>query len=468
MADRMAGEEPSAKVFVRRHYHASIVLGDYVYIDSGEVSVIEDGEPSRKLNSNTVTIDISRSWTNDSAPFGVIDKHGFVDLDSGFLFPSTDDKSIFQFGGETSRVWDAWLSPETAISQLTLSGRGNGSWSGFNPGSNSGFERLTRPGRALAATLDDTFFITGGVVNSHTSQASMNVENGENIALEGIVAYNMTTGKWTNSSTPGHLTRPDGTNGILESVHGYGPAGLLVAAGTGTVDGLPPDFKNITIYEPKDQTWHYQTSTGDIPPGRDTACTVGVQGDNGTYEINTKVTKDPATHGLQIFDMTEMRWSDSYDANAVSYTTPQVVKDWYAENDMSPTHFDDPAVRDFFARSLPATTDNPTDTATTSSSSTVQSSSSNSQSNTGAIAGGVVGGIAAACLVTALVIYFLRRRRKHKLRTAYTQELKPEMADTGQALELHPDSKRVEIGDKEGWRWEAGGTPRVELDGRGD
>ena len=39
--------------------------------------------------------------------------------------------------------------------------------------------------------------------------------------------------------------------------------------------------------------------------------------------------QDSATHGLQIFDMTELKWTDGYNANAAPYTTPTIIKDWY-------------------------------------------------------------------------------------------------------------------------------------------
>lgn len=84
---------------------------------------------------------------------------------------------------------------------------------------------------------------------------------------------------------PSHLVRPDGLNGILESVPTFGPEGLLLAAGTGTLNNAPPLFDNITIYEPNTQTWHNQIATGNIPLGRDGLCSVGIQGDNGTYEM---------------------------------------------------------------------------------------------------------------------------------------------------------------------------------------
>lgn len=39
--------------------------------------------------------------------------------------------------------------------------------------------------------------------------------------------------------------------------------------------------------------------------------------------------QDPLAQGLGVFDLTEMAWTSGYDANAASYQSPKVVKDWY-------------------------------------------------------------------------------------------------------------------------------------------
>ena len=55
-------------------------------------------------------------------------------------------------------------------------------------------------------------------------------------------------------------------------------------------------------------------------------------GGRNPLDVNSNtISTDSATHGLQIFDMTKMRWSSKYDAEAAPYTTPQVVKDWYQQ-----------------------------------------------------------------------------------------------------------------------------------------
>ena len=227
-----------------------------------------------------------KSWSIDDVKFKSMNKtsSGVLNLNDGFLFPAPDNQSFFQFGGESTWLLYTPRNP-TSVSQFTIADNGNGSWSDFEPGSTSGFEDITRPSRALAATVDNTFFILGGFLDSHSAESTANIQGLESQPPKGIVAWTMTTGRWTNDSMPAHLVRPNGLNGMLNSAPGFGPAGLLLAAGTGTVNDEAPKFDNITIYEPTSKTWHYQSATGDIPAGRNGPCTVGVQGDNGTYEM---------------------------------------------------------------------------------------------------------------------------------------------------------------------------------------
>ena len=226
---------------------------------------------------------MSSSWTNSSVTVSSINKNAseVPILTLECLFAAPDNKSFFQFGGESNND----NPPTVSVAQFTLSGKGNGSWSDFNAGSLSGFDNITRTSHALAATVEDTFFMLGGLINSRTSHETNDMSGSDYVSVGGVLAFNMTTGKWTNSSMPSELVRPRGKNGILNSVPSFGSMGLLLAAGVGTVDDAPRSFDNITMYELSNRTWHYQSATGDIPAGRDGACSVGVQGDNGTYEM---------------------------------------------------------------------------------------------------------------------------------------------------------------------------------------
>lgn len=431
------------------------------------------------IMNNTLTLDMSQSSTNESVTFGFINKtlEVFV-LNGEILWPTGDPNSCLAFGGVQNLIYGT-PPPPTQVWQLTTNDSGSGSWSNFGFGNISAFNNLTRPGDALGATIDDTGFILGGYISSQTSPAYNGMIG--RFSIPGIVAYNMSTGQWSNSSMPQELVRPNGKNGILAAVPTFGTQGLLMATGTGSSSEGALPFDNITIHEPTNRTWHYQTATGSIPRGRDKACTVGIEGDNGTYEVfvyggqdnpndgqltptqitanknldsvhvlsfpgfawfkadyaprtnrfyhtcqvvgkrqmlsiggwdsldanNGNMSVDPMAQGLEISDLTEMRWSSSYNAEAPPYKTPQVIKDWYKVN-ASSVQWDDPAVQKFFEKNISAATGFPTSPATSS-----PTGATSDLINTSAVVGvviGSVGGVAVLCLLFGL-IYLSRRRR---------------------------------------------------------
>ena len=60
---------------------------------------------------------------------------------------------------------------------------------------------------------------------------------------------------------------------------------------------------------------------------------------------------DPWPQGLGVFDVTEMKWKDSYDAAAGPYSTSAMVKQYYASNPRYPSSLlNDPVLRTWFMR----------------------------------------------------------------------------------------------------------------------
>lgn len=58
---------------------------------------------------------------------------------------------------------------------------------------------------------------------------------------------------------------------------------------------------------------------------------ISVGGTDGHAWPSSLTDKDPWPQGIGIFDMTEMRWSDQYNASADPDESPDVVKNWYAQ-----------------------------------------------------------------------------------------------------------------------------------------
>jgi len=110
-----------------------------------------------------------------------------------------------------------------------------------------------------------------------------------------MVSYNMTSMLWTNITAAGLTNSNTSMSGQLQFVPNFGPNGLLFALGGQTStnvqwyegQNLLP-FNTVSIFEPTEGTWHSQTVGGPadaIPPARERFCSVGIPGDNGTFEV---------------------------------------------------------------------------------------------------------------------------------------------------------------------------------------
>lgn len=154
--------------------------------------------------------------------------------------------------------------------------------------------------------------------------------------------------------------------------------------------------------------------------------------------------------GLGVFDLSEMVFKDRFDAGASAYTSPEVVRSWYADNGYVAKGvrnevaqlFTQPSAKESNSStsSVPPTNASPTNGSPASTSpGDTSSTDTNSKSNTGVIAGGIVGGIVVITALVAGVWLILRRRRRQG--SPESQEVK----DTGNMQEI--DSyQRYEIG----------------------
>ncbi|KAI4240737.1 MAG: hypothetical protein L6R40_004982 [Gallowayella cf. fulva] len=466
------------------------------------------------------------SWTNDSVTIISIPKNRAPNFNGPILWPSTDNQTFFAFGGELSN-WAGLTGPDVSCWQFTIDGNGGGSWPIFQPGVQSTFRDLTRPAVATGTTLDNTGFIFRGSASIRSAPQNRQIQDGVYTPIPGIVSFNNTSTLWQNDTVPQYIEDLNAPQGMLATADTFGTRVARAIVGLmqylrcndvyayRKIRGLasdvynPPPFNNVTIYDPSDKTWHAQTATVQIPAARSKPCTVGVPGDNGTYEIfmygsgnidgldgnitltqyqeflaldevyvlslpafrwfkadypaqhprfrhscnvvgnrqmlsiggqdptnqyNNTFTADPFLQGLGIFDLTAMRWSDRYNADAEPYESPAVVKACTEHADKSAS----------------------------------QKSGSN---HTGAIAGGVAGGIAALFLLAGLSIWWLRRRKSKATDNAlenptlaqYSHEHHDQSARLEKyPIEMHEDNRPWEM-DGTDAPAELGGTHRAEL-----
>lgn len=242
------------------------------------------------------------SWTNDSVTIISIPKNRAPNFNGPILWPSTDNQTFFAFGGELSN-WAGLTGPDVSCWQFTIDGNGGGSWPIFQPGVQSTFRDLTRPAVATGTTLDNTGFIFRGSASIRSAPQNRQIQDGVYTPIPGIVSFNNTSTLWQNDTVPQYIEDLNAPQGMLATADTFGTRVARAIVGLmqylrcndvyayRKIRGLasdvynPPPFNNVTIYDPSDKTWHAQTATVQIPAARSKPCTVGVPGDNGTYEM---------------------------------------------------------------------------------------------------------------------------------------------------------------------------------------
>ncbi|KAI1373689.1 hypothetical protein F4677DRAFT_215189 [Hypoxylon crocopeplum] len=155
-------------------------------------------------------------------------------------------------------------------------------------------------------------------------------------------------------------------------------------------------------------------------PRADHACAVVGKGkrqmlsyggvDGGPGLRSSVTTADPWKQGLGIYDMSEMKWVDSYEPNAANYESPAVVMNWYTQGGMRNVVWDNNDVKELFVNSSSAM-----NVGATNSSSTDGSDNSNHSSRRiGIIVGSTMGGVVALCIAGVITFLLLRRRRRRR------------------------------------------------------
>ena len=211
------------------------------------------------------------------------------------LWVDESNVGFYAYNGEVSQSLPSSELPVPAPNELwrfSQNGSG-GSWSQISFSADSNFTSLVRVGAGLTTYGNGTGYVLGGYQSWHTTAVGPVSQSADFIPVPGLISYNIMTQSWANSSATGYSTYGTAYNGHMHYVPSFGSASLLVAVGGQTsYPSLWQDyqnlvsFKSISIYDTVSDVWKAQTATGQVPPPRLYFCSVGIQGDNGTYEVS--------------------------------------------------------------------------------------------------------------------------------------------------------------------------------------
>ncbi|KAK0712860.1 hypothetical protein B0T26DRAFT_346521 [Lasiosphaeria miniovina] len=288
---------PSVANFMRKATANAVVLGDFVYVDGGEMSQKVDGKVatfkdrdgsvifSVQVNS-TVSIDMSKSWTSDSVAMRTIKKQGPLKTNMQ-AWADRSANVFYSWGGKWIRGFNM---TETTLWKFAADGSGGGTWS-VAPAANPSLLNTLHPGEfAAVAATSDSAFVMGGVASGWTEQFRAITQT-----LPGMATYNLSTRVWQNGTT--NFSPFDRIAGAsAEFVPSFGPNGLIFAFGgfAPPADDPNPDFgtspnfdlQNLTFFDPQTKKTYSQVTTGDVPPyPRSEFCTAGFSDPSGRHEI---------------------------------------------------------------------------------------------------------------------------------------------------------------------------------------
>jgi hypothetical protein len=317
-ASHSCRSEPPSSLVADPNCAAAIVLGNFLYIDGGirmytpnntatrvpgTLYPLPTGAPISQLTSldlYTYSIDLSVGWNNQTVSLNRIDKTGVPLLNAANLWKDPSNTSFYAYNGElTSSSYDVG-PPENELWQFTPSGN-SGTWTnvGVSAQASSNFTKLLRVTNAASTYGNGVAYALGGYQNWRTSFKAPFYQNGGithiDMPVSGLVSFDMGTGSWSNITSASFTESGSFARGQLQYVPGYGASGLLIPLGGSTSTALDNndghtilnDFATISMYHIASGTWHTQATSGDVPSGRQSFCSVGVQGDNGTFEVST-------------------------------------------------------------------------------------------------------------------------------------------------------------------------------------
>lgn len=275
--------------FLRRGYQASVVAGNWVYIDGGEFSFISNGTSVFQYASTLLSIDLSQNWTNATVLIQSTTKpSGAPNLNSPSLWYHESENLIYSgFSGWNSSFGnDPNMLPPLSLWTFQPDGSGSGAWNETIVAESSVWSQLTRPGEPLMTFGSDSAWVLGGLTTEWEVQYALP----ENL-IPGMVQFDMVSRSFSNSSVQCCNATGGIYRGALQYVPSFGPEGIHIAMGgqngignNGVTAGLI-DFGTVSVFDPAKHEWWNQTTTGSEPSPRVEFCTAGINSTNGTYEI---------------------------------------------------------------------------------------------------------------------------------------------------------------------------------------
>ena len=277
--------------FLRRANHASTVVGQWVYIDGGQFSFLNNGTPNYQYSTTILSIDLSQDWINSTVAIqSTVKPDGAPNLNVPSLWYDESRELLYSgFMGKPSS-FDIDENPELPPPSLWTfkpDSFGSGTWTElFNPTATV-WERINRVNYPYVAWDNTIVHVLGGYVYGNgTPPTAGEVRYSNGTPLAGEVRFDMLNQTFSNSTVENGADFTNGrAHGAMQFIPAFGPEGLFVAMGGQDVFNNLLSFDSVLIFDPSTQDWYNQTTTGSPPTPRREFCAPGISSTNNTYEM---------------------------------------------------------------------------------------------------------------------------------------------------------------------------------------
>ncbi|KAL8311290.1 hypothetical protein RB597_002070 [Gaeumannomyces tritici] len=311
----LAVEVPTKENFLRREGHAVAVMGNYLYIEGGEISQIVNGsdQPPPPLTypypvNKTLAIALNKSWRTDTVTFETIDKGSHSTVRGNVLWSHPDGKRLYSWGGTAPFEIPNTDSITPRLRVFTKDGGpgpgGKWEYSGVPPLSREPYILRTDFGTGASCNGVGLYMSGAGNRGSDSGIATKYGNSSGPFAVQGLVTYNMNSQGWTNESLSrdgdpafGPRSRPnqhDGAAVCLPDNVGTRGGGLAFFLGgwqpnkVGTTDPQRITFREVFFYDVAAQRAYKQVTSGEPPDSGVGVCAVvagGKKASPSSYEI---------------------------------------------------------------------------------------------------------------------------------------------------------------------------------------
>jgi hypothetical protein len=314
--------------FNRAAYWEATTIGDYIYIDGGQMSI--KGSKGKAVGpfqvNHTLSIDCSIPWRPEDVEIRLLNRSSQIPaLSDPCIFPTAD--SFYIWGGDSPEN----ESPEELrLWQFTADGHGAGDWDYQSVGNADAFGSIPYRESAACTSTEGRAFAFGGTTIETIEEESTRLGS----QSTGLVTFDFYTRTFEeeDEGDDGYEGNYSGDGsvwgGTTTFVPNFGDEGVIVMIGgetrRGQANAAYRDMMSVSVYDVAGKKWHAQQArlgdATDPPPRVSHHCAVGVAdtAEGNSFEIfiyggNTNTQSYSNYGGTYVLSLPSFTWTKATD-----------------------------------------------------------------------------------------------------------------------------------------------------------